>query len=154
MSRLIYAHCPRKDCPVGTVPDDRGEIGGRRYMMTTYEGHWDGSLPAPRCGFCGGPIVRNPGSDRTGRSTANERNTWKNYTIAAGVKCYVRRLVTGEPDSVIAVWEDWQEYTTKRENTFHERTRARPGYWTFRVQAGERFCEFEFPQLEVKVSND
>lgn len=154
MSRFVFAHCPRADCPVKDVPDDAGNAGGRRYMMTTYEGHWDGLLPAPRCGFCGGPLVRNPGSDRTGRSTANERNTWKRYTVAAGAACHARRLVSGEPDTVLSVWEDWRQHVTKYPQEFTQRTRARAGFWTFRLNVGGRLCEVEFPQLEVSVFND
>ena len=151
--RQVLAHCPSPVCPVKDVPDDRGEIGGRRYQMTTWEGHWTGELPRPRCGFCGGFLVRNAGDERTGRSTADRRNTWQFYTVAAATACHVRRLVSGSADDLTAVWEDWRPYITKLPHRFTTRTRARAGFWTFRLESGGRLCEVEFPQLAVEVSN-
>lgn len=152
MSRIVYAHCDAPRCPSRDVPDDAGVIGGRRYQMHTLAHQWEGGA-APRCGFCLAPLIRNS-TGTAERSTADKKNTWRKYTIAAGVKCQIRMLVAGTPDEPSEAWSDWREYVTKRQNVFTVRCRARAGYWTFRIEQSGKMCEVEFPQLDIQVSND
>lgn len=151
---VVLAHCDNRSCPSRNVPADDGSIGRSRGHWTRPE-QWAAVArgePAPRCGFCGGPLTRSEGDDRAGVNTASKGNTWGTYTVRAGTRAEIRQLHSADPAAVDAVWGEWKPYTLKHDRTWTERVRARPGYWTFAVEHNGVKFEIEFSQLEIQVA--
>ena len=151
---VVFAHCDNTGCPSLRVPADDGTIGRSRGHWTRPE-QWEEVArggPAPPCGFCGRPLTRSEGDDRSGQNTACARNTWKTYSVRAGTKATIRQLHSPDPAAVDAVWGEWQPYTMKHDRTWTERVRARPGYWTFAAEQGGRYFEIEFSQLDLQLT--
>ena len=155
---IVLAHCPNPTCPSRDVPayegDDDGPGMSRRHWTKAEQ--WErvaaGEAP-PRCGYCGKGLARSDGDERSGVNTTSRGNTWRLYHIPAGTTCHVRELLSNDPAAADAKWSDWRPHKTKHPHTFTSRTRARPGYWTFALAASGRYCEVEFSQLEIQVSN-
>lgn len=153
--RIVRAHCPGPHCPSRSVPnyDDDDDGPGMSRKMWTKASQWEPGQPTPRCGYCGGPLARTDGDERSGVNTTSRGNTWRNYHIPAGTAAHARMLLSGNPTAADAKWSAWKPITTKHPHTFHQRTRARPGFWTFALAANGQYCEVEFSQLEIQVSN-